>query len=138
MVRKSALEKLEKGKIVAFKDQGLSARGITKKFIRSSGVILNFLQLQEDYGAKKSSGRLSKLSKRDKRAIIKKMSNVKTFLCELTKDPQIKVSKSTMSRIINSYKALKYKKRKPQPRMTNTHQQNRLNCASWHVLEGRI
>ena len=66
------------------------------------------------------------------------MSNGKTFLGELTKDLQIKVSKSTLSRIVNSYKALKYKKIKSQPRMTKTHQQNRLNWTFWHVLEARI
>ena len=66
------------------------------------------------------------------------MSNEKTFLGELTRDPLIKVLKSTLSRILNSYKVLKYKKRKPQPRMTNTHQQNRLNWASWHILEAKI
>ena len=61
------------------------------------------------------------------------MSNGKTTLGELTRYPQIKVSKSTLFSIVSSYKALKYKKRKPQPRMTKTHQQNHLNWAKDHM-----
>ena len=95
MGRKSALNELEKGIIVTFKDQGLSTRAIVKKLKRSSGVISNFLRLQEDYGANKSPGRPSKLSKKDKRAIIKRMSDGKTTLSKLTRDPQMKASKST-------------------------------------------
>ena len=87
MGRKSALNELEKGKIVAFKDQGFSARAIAKKLKRSPGVIMNFLLLQEDYGAKKSLGRPPKLFKRDKRAIIKRMSNGKTTSGKLTRNP---------------------------------------------------
>ena len=102
MGRKSVLNELEKGKIVDFKDQGLSSRAIAKQLKRSPGVILNFLRLQEDYGAKKSPRRLSKLSKREKRDIIKRISNSKTTLGEFTRDPPIKMSKRALSRIVNS------------------------------------
>ena len=61
------------------------------------------------------------------------MSNGKTTLSELIRDPQMKVSKSTLSRIVNSSKVLKYKKRKPQSRMTKTVQQNRLDWAKNHM-----
>ena len=99
---------------------------------------MNFLLLQEDYRAKKSPGRPPKLSKRDKIAIIKRMSNGKRTLGELTRDTQIKVLKNTLSRIVNSSKVLKYKKRKLQPRMTKMHQQNRLDWAKDHMSEVRI
>ena len=45
MGRKSTLNELEKGKIEAYKDQGLSARIIAKKLKRSSGVILIFFPI---------------------------------------------------------------------------------------------
>ena len=48
MGRQSAFNELEKGKIVAFKDQGLLARAIAKNLERSPGAILNFLLFQEN------------------------------------------------------------------------------------------
>ena len=101
-----------------------------KKLKKSPDLIFNFLRLQENYGTKKPPGRPPNLPKRDKTAIIKRVNNEKITFGELTtRDPQIKVSKSTLSRIVNSSKVLKHKKRKPQPRMTKTPQQNRLDWA---------
>ena len=66
---------------MAFKDQGLSATVITKKLKRSPGVILNFLRLQEDYGAKKNLQDICQsCPKRTKEPFIKRMSNGKTTL----------------------------------------------------------
>ena len=61
------------------------------------------------------------------------MSNGKTNLGELTRNPQIQVSKSTLSRIVNIYNVLKYEKRKPQSPMTKNHQQNRLDWEKDHI-----
>ncbi|KAI5155340.1 hypothetical protein ENBRE01_3513 [Enteropsectra breve] len=71
MSRGKKLTNEEKGKILAYVDLGLSKSEISRRIRRSRTVIHNFIAHQDFYGDEHSSGRPGKLSKRQKRAIIK-------------------------------------------------------------------
>ena len=70
MRREKKLNESEKKQILELKQQRLSVAKISK-VIRSRRIIQNFLKNVEDYGKKKSTGRPSSLSDRDKRAILR-------------------------------------------------------------------
>ncbi|PSN32070.1 hypothetical protein C0J52_16221 [Blattella germanica] len=74
MGRKPPLSDVEKGKVLAYKDQGLSSREIARRIERSPWVVNNFLKHGHDYGKKKSPGRPRKLSSRQERTIIRQLS----------------------------------------------------------------
>ena len=69
------LNESEKKQNLELKQQRLSVTRILKVIRRSRRVIHNFLKNVEDYGKKKSTGRLSSLSDLDKRAILRVASN---------------------------------------------------------------
>ncbi|PSN37581.1 hypothetical protein C0J52_15965 [Blattella germanica] len=98
MGRKPPLSDVEKGKVLAYKDQGLSSREIARRIERSPWVVNNFLKHGHDYGKKKSPGRPRKLSSRQERTIIRQLSAGGTSLGKLAKEPNINVHKSTLSK----------------------------------------
>jgi transposase len=129
MARKKSLNSFEKGQIVALKSQGMSNRYIARHLKRSHNVINNFINLKEEYGKKKQSGRPSKLTLRERRSIIREVSTNKSTLGKLSRRPDIAVHKSTLSRIINKETYLVYKKRKSSPHLRPIHKIKRLSWA---------
>ncbi|PSN33349.1 hypothetical protein C0J52_27931 [Blattella germanica] len=89
MGRKPPLSDVEKGKVLAYKDQGFSSREIARRIERSPWVVNNFLKHGHDYGKKKSPGRPRKLSSRQERTIIRQLSAGGTSLGKLAKEPNI-------------------------------------------------
>ena len=75
MGRGKELNESEEKQILELKQQQLSVAKISEVIRRSRRVIHNFLKNVEDYGKKKSTGRLSSLSDLDKRAILRVASN---------------------------------------------------------------
>jgi len=142
MGRKSALTEFEKGNISAFKASGMSNREIAKVLNRSPKVINNFITLGSQYGLKRSSGRLSKLSKRQKRTIIKDAKSNLASLSQISQKPNINVSKTTVHRVVVSNSFLKYKKKKSSPQLKPIHKEKRLKWAkemmSWKENWKRI
>lgn len=121
MGRKPPLSDVEKGKVLAYKDQGLSSREIARRIERSPWVVNNFLKHGHDYGKKKSPGRPRKLSSRQERTIIRQLSAGGTSLGKLAKEPNINVHKSTLSRMVQRSRLLSYRRKKKQPRLTEYH-----------------
>ena len=56
MPRGAFLNEIEKGKIIAFKEEGLKIQDIAKKLNRSFAVVRNFLSNPEVYGKNKTGG----------------------------------------------------------------------------------
>ena len=75
MGRGSLLSDFEKGQILAKKEQGLSNRRIARDLGRSHTVVDNFIKNPEEYGTRRSAGRPSLLSDRDKRRTLREASN---------------------------------------------------------------
>uniref|UniRef100_A0A1I7X5M2 HTH_Tnp_Tc3_1 domain-containing protein n=2 Tax=Heterorhabditis bacteriophora TaxID=37862 RepID=A0A1I7X5M2_HETBA len=66
MGRASTLSLHERGQIKVLSTTGYTVKQIADVVKRSRKAIMNFLRHQEEYGTKKSSGRLSKLNDREK------------------------------------------------------------------------
>ena len=99
MPRGTYLSDVEKGKILAFLENGLSFREIGRKLGRSDKVVRNFAKNQSQYGKNKTEGPKRKLSERDRRRIVKAASNSMKSLSQISADYGVKVSNSTISRV---------------------------------------
>jgi len=102
MPRAVALSEIEKGKILAYHDSGMSNRAIAKKIGRHHKVIGTFLKNPDEYGTKKISGRPSVLSPRDKRRILTHASNSTDSCNKILRDLSLNVSGETIRRTINA------------------------------------
>ena len=101
MPRGTYLSDVEKGKILAFLENGLSFREIGRKLGRSDKVVRNFAKNQSQYGKNKTGGPKRKLSERDRRRIVKAASNSMKSLSQISADCGVKVSNSTISKVRN-------------------------------------
>jgi len=133
MGKKKTLNDFEKGQITAFKDAGLSHREIASRLTRSPKVINNFIKLGINYGARKSSGRPPLLTLRDKRAVLKHVSNNCVSISEVKAKLNIPASKETIRRVIHQNPHIKFLKMKAKPVLTKLHKQVRLGWAKDHM-----
>ena len=101
MPRGTYLSDVEKGKILDFLENELSFREIGRKLGRSDKVVRNFAKNQSQYGKNKTGGPKRKLSERDRRRIVKAASNSMKSLSQISADCGVKVSNSTISRMLN-------------------------------------
>lgn len=133
MGRGKPLTEFEKGQICEKKRNGMSISQIAKDLSRSRHVIGSYLNDPIGYGTNKPPGRPSKLSSRDKRAIlgeVTRLSEGETIFC-----PQIKanlhldVSNETIRRVLVKSKFIKYRKMKKAPHLTDDHCKNRVQFA---------
>ena len=126
MTRGKALDNTEKGKIMAFHEEGLSFRAIGRKLNRSDKVVRNFLRNPDAYGLAKSTGRRSTLTARQKRDIRRTASNSSKTCAEIAKECNVSSSKWTIARVIKSADHLTRQKMKPAPKLTRMHKEKRL------------
>ena len=122
------LNESEKKQILELKQQRLSVAKISK-VIRSRRIIQNFLKNVEDYGKKKSTGRPSSLSDRDKRAILRVASCSQLTTKQIMEKCSISASVSSVRRILLSCKNIKRLKLKKKPSLTTKHKVERLRFA---------
>jgi transposase len=123
------LTDLEKGQIIAYKQQGLSYRAISRKINRSDKVVRYYLADTDNYGTKTSPGRPSKLSARDKRKIIKNASNTAKSCRKIGSDCSLEVSKWTIWRVFDKANHLKSIKLKKIPKLEVRHKTARVKFA---------
>jgi hypothetical protein len=88
-------------------------------------VVNNCLKNTAEYGAKKSTGRLSKLSERDKRRIYRSASNSTSISVKITSDLGLNAN----SRAIYKNPTLVHRKMRRAPTLTNVHKRLRLEFA---------
>ena len=99
MPRGTYLSDVEKDKILAFLENGLSFREIGRKLDRSDKVVRNFAKNQSQYGKNKTGGPKRKSSERDRRRIFKAACNSMKSLSHISADCGVKTSNSTISRV---------------------------------------
>lgn len=143
MPRGKRLSDVEKGKIEAFYEDGVGLREIGCRINRSLRVIQNFLNDKENYGKKKSTGRKSKLSERDKRKIINTASNSMVSCAQITKQYQLNVSRHTVFRVLKECKNIQRQKLKKIPKLLPRHIDARMQFArnnmntDWSKVQNR-
>ncbi|EFO99641.1 hypothetical protein CRE_24833 [Caenorhabditis remanei] len=133
MGRGKPLTDFEKGQIAAKNDQGLSNRQIARDLGRSLVAINRFIKDPLNHGTKKSPGRPSLLTVRDKRQILRKASNAVITCSKIKCDLNLSVSNETVRRVISKSKFIKYRKMKKAPMLTSVHRQKRLGIRSQNI-----
>jgi transposase len=119
----------ERGKIIAYRDSGLSYRQISAKVGRCASSICTFLKNPGAYGKQKTSGRPSKVSPRDKHRIIKTASNSTKTCAQIKAECDLQVSKETIRRVLKKSLVIVSAKMKPAPHLKPIHKQRRLDFA---------
>lgn len=133
MPRGTVLNSSEKVSIMLLHKKNFSNRAIAKELGRSPKVINNYLSNPKLYNKKKSRGRKTIVNTRLKRLIIRKASCENLSCRQISMELKNKISISTVNRVINKSKKLKYMKKKPSPLLTRQHKANRLNWAERYL-----
>lgn len=133
MPKGKRLSEYEKGKIDGLKEEGWSNRKIAKEIERSRCVIDNYINLRENYGQKKSSGRNKKLTRRDERAIVRLAIKKKFGSRRILSSLDVNCSRSTIYNTLKNNKNLKFAKMKRKPPLNQVHKDARLKYAKEHM-----
>uniref|UniRef100_A0A1I7WGC8 DDE_3 domain-containing protein n=1 Tax=Heterorhabditis bacteriophora TaxID=37862 RepID=A0A1I7WGC8_HETBA len=89
---------------------------------------------QEEYGAKKSSGRPSKLNSREKRGILRTTSSSTISIDEIRRTCGIDASKNTLWRILEKFPNIARSQMKKCPQLTQGHKDERLCWAKIFMI----
>uniref|UniRef100_A0A7I5EEC8 HTH_Tnp_Tc3_2 domain-containing protein n=1 Tax=Haemonchus contortus TaxID=6289 RepID=A0A7I5EEC8_HAECO len=111
------------------KEQGLSNRRIARDLGRSHTVVDNFIKNPEEHGTRRSAGRPSLLSDRDKRRILREASNSTKSCMEIRSSLNLNASKDTVWRVIRKSQFIVKRKMRKAPFMTKKHRENRVAFA---------
>lgn len=122
MAKGARLNDEEKGRIKAYKEEGLSNREIAQRIGRSHDVINKFVRLGNSYGIKKAPGKKPALSARAKRAIRAAAANSTKGTRRLQKEMEPNVSHVTVWKALNESPNLKYEKMNMVPALKKEHQ----------------
>ena len=133
MVKGKVLTDIQKGQIIAFKEQDMSNREIARKLGCSRGSIDNFVKKGDNYGKRKHPGRKAKLSRRAKRRILREMSN-SMIGCRAIKDElSLDVSHQTIWRVLKSDPNFVRQKLRTRPHLTPSHKEKIVKFAEERI-----
>ena len=133
MPKGKRLSEYEKGKIDGLKEEGWSNRKIAEEIGRSRCVIDNYINLRENYGQKKSSGRKRKLTRRDERAVVRLAIKKKFGSRRILASLDVNCSRTTNYNTLKNNKNLKFAKMKRKPPLKQVHKDARLKYANEHM-----
>ena len=94
-----------------------------------------YLHDPENYGKSMGGVRRSAVSKRDKRAILREMSNKATTITRVKHDLQLAASKSTIWRVVSTSALINHAKMKKKPSLNDENKSNRFEWAQEHVWQ---
>lgn len=117
MPRGKHLSEVEKAKIEAYHDQGLSNRNIAEKIFRSRTVINNYINLGENYGAIERPGRKTAITTRVKQAIKRLAVKENLFADEIRKEMKLGIGQRRVQQILKKELNLKFDKRYAKPEL---------------------
>ena len=106
-----------------------SQLNLSREMKKTENVIRNFLRDPSGYGTAKVSGRPSKLSKRDKRRIIRKASNSTLSCADIGNNLNLDVSRCTIWRTLKQSSHLIWSKLISGPYLKEHHKAARLEFA---------
>lgn len=132
MAKGAPLNDEEKGRIQAYKEEGVSNRQIALRIGRSLDVVNKYVKLGTDYGTKKAPGKKPLLSARDKRSIRWAAANSTKGTRRLQKEMAPNVSHVTVWKALKETGNLRYEKMQSAPSLTKEHQLARSAFADQH------
>lgn len=117
---------VEKGQILALREEGYTYRSIANRIHRSKTLVGKFLMNPDGYGTAKRSGRPSKFSGADRRRIQRNFSNASTTIRSFVDNSGLEVSRETVRRVINESEHIVRQRMAPAPSMKPVHIERRL------------
>ena len=121
----------EVGKIMAYRDQGLSMEQISIKIGRSKCVICHLLKDPENYGKKKLPGR--SLSPRDQSLVLRLARTQHLNSTQIQERIETSASTSTIRRVLQQDQFMKFSKLKKKPKLELRHAKARIEFAEKHI-----
>ena len=128
----------EIGKIMAYRDQGLSMEQISIKIGRSKCAIFNLLKDPENYGKKKSTGRRRSLSPRDQSLVLRLARTQHLNSTQIQARIETSASTSTIRRVLQQDQFMKFSKLKKKPKLELRHAKARLKFAEKHPKPNQL
>ena len=110
MPKGTQLSHSEKGKIVAFRECGLSGWEISKRIKRTKTVVYNFLKNPGMHGMKKRTERPEILTCRQKRMILKRACKKKETVNEVRQNLSLPCSTRTVQNVFNKHPQVSFGK----------------------------
>ena len=135
MPRGNLLTEFERGQIQALRSENIGFREISRRIGRSDAAVRTYLRDPENYGKSMGGVRRSAVSKRDKRAILREMSNKATTITRVKHDLQLAASKSTIWRVVSTSALINHAKMKKKPSLNDENKSNRFEWAQEHVRQ---
>ena len=133
MPRGKPLSEFQKGRIVAYKNEGKGVREIARQLRISPNTVSNFIRKPESDRRKKTGGP-KKLTQRDQRKIIRELKNTGGSVSKAQCQSGIThVTKRTVYSYIKRSKKFIFKKRKHHPKWNEGHIKHRLQWAKDHM-----
>lgn len=123
----------EKGQIHAYHEMGLSNRQIATRISRSPKVVNNFLANPQQYGTATHTGRPSKLSKRDKRRILRRASNSTSSSSVIQRELQLPVTPRTVRNVLKASPHIVRARMRKAPALTEIHKIRRKEFARMNM-----
>lgn len=108
MPRGKLLTEFERGQIQAFRSENVGIRDISRRIGRSDAAVRTYLRDPENYGKNMGGKRRSAVSVRDKRAILREISNKATTIARVKNDLQLNASKSTIWRVVSTSENIRH------------------------------
>lgn len=106
---------------MAFQDEGLSRREISRRINRSRKVVTNYLRNPGEYGTHKTGGPKKKVSPRTARRIVSTASNSLKSCKRIGEECGANVSRWTVGRTIRGSEHIVRQKLKKAPRLLPRH-----------------
>ena len=122
----------EIGKIMAYRDQGLSMEQISVKIGRSKCAICHLLKDPENYG-KKSPGRRKSLGPRDRSLVLQLARTQHLNSTQIQARIETKTSASAIRRVLQQDQFMKFSKLKKKPKLELRHAKARLEFVEKHI-----
>ena len=126
------LSEHERGRIEAYREQGLSYSETARRLGRSRTVVTNYLADPASYGKKVSLGRPRALSERSKNRLLRYASNRKITSQQLKHDLGLAIAPRTVRDYLARSPNLQYRKCRPNPPLTTAHKERRSEFARRH------
>jgi transposase len=123
------LSEFDRGQIIAYMDQGMSATEIGKKVGRDRSTISRFMKNPLHYGTTKRPGRPRTLDDRSVRRVLKASSSGMLSANQIRTEQRIPLTTRSVQNIIAASPHMKYEKRKMHPKLDLKHVSARLSWA---------
>ena len=129
MGRGKSLSEFEIGQILAYQSEGKSGRWIATKISRSKSVINDFLKDPEQYGQAKRSGRPKVFNDRDRRHVLRLLTDENRSCSSAKQELGLDCHRSTVYRAARQVEHIVFKKANHKPPLNKEHRAARVEFA---------